>query len=483
MESNKKILNNFLWRLLERTSAQGVVFVVSIILARLLDPAVYGTVALVTVFTSLFRVFVDSGLGTALIQKKDADEEDFSTVFYFNLIMCAVLYGILFAIAPLISRFYGIPELTAIVRVLSLTLIISGFSCIQNAVVSKKLLFKRFFFSTLGGTLVSAAVGIVMAYCGLGVWALVGQTLTNNLANTLILWVTVKWRPKRCFSLSRLKGLFAYGWKILASSLLNTVYTDICSLFIGKLYSTEALAFYNRGHQFPQIIVTNINSSIDSVLLPVMSAEQDNREQVKSMTRRAIKISAYVMMPMMVGLAVCAEPFIRLLLTEKWLPAVFFLRIFCFTMAFYPIHTANLNAIKATGRSDLFLKLEIIKKVIGLIALLSTIWISVEAMACSLLFTTLLSSFINAFPNKKLLRYSYWEQLLDMLPSVLLSLGMGAVVFCISLLPLNDVVTLLIQIALGVLLYVGGSVLFRVESFTYILSVAKSYLKKGKQTH
>lgn len=480
---NKKVYNNFFWRLLECFGAQGVAFVVSIILARLLDPAVYGTIALVTVFTTILQVFINSGLGTALIQKKDADDTDFSTVFYFNLGMCVVLYGLMFATAPLIADFYGIPELTALVRVLSLTLVISGVRNIQQSYISKHLLFKRFFFSTLGGTLVSAVVGIVMAYCGFGVWALVAQSLVNNLIGTVILWITVKWRPKLLFSFQRLRGLFSYGWKLLVSGLIDTVYSDLRQLIIGKLYTSADLAYYNKGHQFPQLIVTNVNSSIDSILLPVMSAEQDNPEHVKSMTRRAIKISAYVMMPMMVGLAVCAEPFIRLLLTEKWLPAVFFLRIFCFAMAFYPIHTANLNAIKAMGRSDLFLKLEILKKTIGIAALLATMWISVEAMAYSLLVTTLLSSFINAFPNKKLLHYSYWEQLFDMLPSVLLALGMGAVVFCVSLLPLNDVVTLLIQIPLGVLLYVGGSVLFRVESFTYILSVAKSYLKKRKQTH
>jgi len=455
-----------------------VSFVVSVLLARLLDPAVYGTIALVTIFTTIMQVFIDSGLGTALIQKKDADDVDFSTVFYFNLLMCVALYGIMFAAAPLIAAFYDIPELKPLVRVLSLTLLLSGVKNVQQAYVSRRMQFKRFFFSTIGATIVSAVVGIAMAYLGYGVWALVAQSLMSNLVSTVILWITVGWRPKRCFSVERLKGLFSYGWKLLVSGLLNTVYNDIRQLIIGKLYSSSDLAYYNKGHQFPQLIVSNVNASIDSILLPVMSAEQNDRERVKAMTRRAIKISTYIMMPMMVGLAVCAEPFIRLLLTEKWLPAVFFLRIFCITMAFYPIHTANLNAIKAMGRSDLFLKLEVIKKIYGIAVLLATMWISVEAMAYSLLVTTVLSSFVNAFPNKKLLNYSYFEQIKDMLPTILLSTFMGGIVFCLNFLPIGDVLVLILQIIVGIIVYAFGSVLFKLDSFTYLFSVLKGYLQK-----
>lgn len=477
---NKKVLNNFIWRFMERIGAQGVTFIVSIVLARLLDPSLYGTVALVTVFTAIMQVFVDSGFGIALVQKKDADDLDFSTVFYFNIVMCVALYGVMFLIAPLIAAFYEIPELTAIVRVSSFSLVISGVRSIQQSYVSKNMLFKRFFYSTIGGTIVSAVVGIWMAFAGFGVWAIVAQNLVNLAAGTVILWVTVRWRPKWMFSLNRLINLFSYGWKLLVSALLDTVYKDIRQLIIGKLYTTDDLAFYNKGTQFPQLIVTNVNSSIDSVLLPAMSSEQDNRERVKAMTRRAIKTSTYIMMPMMVGLAVCAEPLIKIILTEKWLPCVFFLRIFCFTYAFYPIHTANLNAIKAMGRSDMFLRLEVIKKVIGITALLTTMWISVEAMAYSLLVTTVISQMVNASPNKKLLGYSYFQQVGDMLPQITLSAAMGAIVYCVSLLPINEYLILLIQVPLGVLIYVAGSAIFKFESFKYVLSVVKSYFHKGK---
>ncbi len=478
--NNKTVINGLFWRLLERFGAQGVSFVVSIILARLLDPELYGTIALVTVFTTIMQVFIDSGLGTALIQKKDADSKDFSTVFYFNIIMCLVLYGVMFISAPLIAGFYELPELVPIVRVLSLSLIISGVKNIQQSYVSRNMLFKRFFYSTIGSNVISAIVGIAMAYMGYGVWALVGHTLANNVVSTLILWLTVRWRPTLEFSFDRLKGLFSYGWKLLVSALLDTIYRDLRSLLIGKFYTSADLAYYDRGHYIPNLAVTNINTSIDSVLLPAMASEQDNKDRVKAMTRRAIKTSTYIIMPMMVGLAMCAEPLITLLLTEKWLPSVFFLRIFCITYAFYPIHTANLNAIKAMGRSDLFLKLEVIKKVVGLIALFSTIFVSVRAMAYSMLVTSFTSQIINSWPNKKLLNYSYIEQIKDMLPQILLSCFMGVCVFCVSFIGLNDILTLVLQVILGVVIYVACSFIFKLESFNYLLSVLKKYIKKKK---
>lgn len=467
-----------IWRFLERCGAQGVTFLVSVVLARLLDPSVYGTVALVTVFTAILQVFVDSGMGNALIQKKDADDLDFSSVFYFNLSMCLLLYICMFFAAPLIAAFYNMPDLTPVVRVLSLTLIISGVKNIQQAYVSRNMLFKKFFFATIGGTLGAAVIGIWMAWKGYGVWALVAQHLFNATLDTIILWVTVKWRPTRAFSLERLKGLFSYGWKLLVSALLDTGYNNLRSLIIGKLYTSADLAFFNRGKQFPNLIVTNINTSIDSVLLPTMSKEQDNRDRVRDMTRRAIKTCTFIMMPLMMGLAVCAVPLIRIILTDKWLPAAFFLRVFCFTFAFYPIHTANLNAIKAMGRSDLFLKLEVIKKVVSIAALVSTMFISVEAMALALPVTSILGQIINSWPNRKLLDYSYRAQLLDMLPQIGLSAVMGAIIFLIQFLRLSDVATLLIQVPLGALIYIVGSKLLHIDSYEYVKGLIKSYTKK-----
>lgn len=472
------VLPNFFWRLAERFGAQGVALVVSIILARLLVPEVYGTIALVTVFTQILNVFVDSGFGNALIQKKDADDLDFSTVFYFNVAVCLLLYVGVFLAAPWIARFYNDLALTPVVRVLSLTLIISGVKNVQQAYVSRTMQFKRFFFATLGGTIGAAVIGIAMAYFGFGVWALVAQQIFNATVDTLILWITVKWRPKWMFSWQRLKGLFSFGWKLLASSLLDTVYSDLRQLIIGKLYTSSDLAQYNRGKQLPDLLVNNIDTSINSVLLPAMSQVQDDSARVKSMTRRAMKTSTYVIAPIMMGLAFTAEFVIRLLLTEKWMPCVPFLRIFCITYMFYPVHTANLNAIKAMGRSDLFLKLEIVKKVVGLIVLLSTMWFGVMAMAYSLLFTSITSQIINSWPNKKLLDYSYPEQIRDILPGILLAVLMGCCVYPIQWLGLPDAVTLLIQVPLGAVIYIGVSAVLRLDSYKYVMKEIQPYLKK-----
>lgn len=476
--SNQKVFTNFIWRFGERCGAQGVTFIVSIVLARILDPTVYGTVALVTVFTMIMQVFVDSGMGNALIQKKNADDLDFSTVFYFNIVLCLVLYGIMFAVAPLIAQFYEMPGLIPIVRVLSLTLVISGVKNVQQAYVSKNMLFKRFFFATLGGTIGAAVVGIFMAYRGYGVWAIVTQNLFNQAIDTIILWLTVSWRPKKQFSFERLKGLFSYGWKLLLSSLLDTVYGNLRQLIIGKMYASENLAQYNRGEQFPKLIVTNINTSIDSVLLPAMSSEQDVHERVRNMTRRAIRISTYLMMPMMIGLVVCAKPLVSLVLTDKWMPCVPFLRIFCFSYVFYPIHTANLNAIKAVGRSDLFLKLEIIKKTVDFIVLLITMHFGIMAMAYSMIYVSFIGQIINSWPNKKLLDYKYTDQFMDTLPQIILSLIMGAAVYSVSFINIGNIATLGIQILLGIAIYIGLSYLFRLESLDYVLNILKELFNK-----
>ena len=476
MDNKTKVVSNLIWRFFERCGAQLVSFAVSIVLARILEPSLYAPISKVTVITAILMVFVDSGMANALIQKKDPDDLDFSSVFFFNVCFCLLLYILLFLFAPLIAAFYKSPELTPIVRVLGLTVVVAGVKNVQQAYVSKTLQFKRFFFATLGGTLFSAVLGITMALRGFGVWALVAQQLSNVTVNTVILWFTVGWRPKRMFSFPRLKGLLSYGWKLLSASLLDTVYLQLYPLIIGVRYADADLAFFERGRNWPNLVVENINYSIDSVLLPVMSGQQDHRHQVREMTRRAIKTSSYIMMPLMAGLAVCAEPLVRLLMTEKWVPAVPFLQVFCAIYALYPLHTANLNAIKAMGRSDVFLKLEVIKKVLETLILLFTMRFGVFAMALGQLCSGVAAQLINAWPNRKLLDYAYLQQLKDIGPAVLLSLGMAAVVFLIRLLGLGDFLTLLLQIPLGVLIYVALSALLKLDSFQYILSIVRRFL-------
>ena len=482
MDKKSKVISNLIWRFFERFGAQAVSIVVSIILARKLGPGPAGDIAVIMAVITILKVFADSGMGNALIQKKDTDDLDYSSVFFFNLGFSLLLYAGLFFAAPAISRLYQEPSYVPILRVLGLLVVVSGLFNVQQAYVAKTLQFKRFFFATLGGTLFSAALSISMAYLGFGIWALVALQLSNFTVNTVILWFTVEWRPKRMFSFRRLKGLLSYGWKLLAAAFLDTVYLQVYPLIIGAAYSKEALGQFDKGRNWPEQITQSINASIDAVLLPVLSAEQDDKTRVRDMTCRAIMTSSYVMMPMMAGLAACARPLVHFLLGDAWLPCVPYLQIFCVIYAFYPLHTANLNAIKAMGRSDVFLKLEIVKKILETTVLIITVRYGVLAMALGELACSIASQLINAWPNRKLLDYSYWRQLWDMLPAILLSAGMAAVVGLVLLLGLGDLPTLLLQVPLGVLIYVLGSVLFKVESFRFLWELVKNYRnRKGAQ--
>lgn len=471
------VFSNLIWRFAERIGAKLISVVVNLILARLLAPELYGTVAIVTLITDLLQVFIESGFGTALIQKKDADELDFSSVFFFNITVGILLYLLLFLAAPFIANLYHRSDLTKIIRVVGVILIISGLRNIQQAYISRNMLFRCFFFSTLGGTVVAAVAGILMAYKGYGVWAYVTQYLLNNFVGTVILWFTVKWRPKLQFSLERLKGLFSYAWKLLASSILNTITEKIRPLIIGYRFTGSDLAFYNEGILFPNLIVENVNTSIDSVLLPAMAQEQDSMENVKQMTHRAVQLGSYIMWPLMMGLFACSRPLVSFALGEDWLPCVPFIRIFCIYYALYPMHTANLNAIKAVGRSDIFLRLEIIKKIEEFAIIIATVFIGVKAMAYGVLAEGFVSLFINCWPGKKLYGYSIPEQIKDVLPSVILSGIMCAAVSAVPLIGAGDLLTLILQVLTGAAIYIGISYFTGLEVFQYLLSIAKKLLK------
>ena len=443
--SKFNIARSLFWKLMERGGTQGIQFLVQVVLARLLAPEQFGAIAIVMVFINLAQVFVQSGFNTALIQKKDADEADFSSIFYLSLGVAGVLYFVIFVSAPYIADYYNDPILVPVLRVLSFILFTGAFNSIQIAYISRNLMFKKLFKSSLGATFISGILGIVTAYKGLGIWSLVIQQLSNQLSITIIMWYTVKWRPCLIFSLSKVKVLFSYSWKLLASSLLNVFYLDIRTLVVGKVYSSSVLGYYNRGQQFPKVIVSNIDGSIQSVMLPTLSAHQDNRGRVKEMMRRAIVSSSFLIFPMMIGLAVVAQPLVKIVLTDKWLPAVPFLQIFCISYALMPIHTANLQAINAMGRSDIFLKLEITKKIIGLAILVISLPFGVYAIALGQVVSAIISSFINAYPNKQLLDYSYREQWIDLMPSLLISIAMGGVVYLFNFLEIAAWKTLIIQ--------------------------------------
>jgi len=478
--SKSKIIYSLFWKLTERGGTQGIQFIVQIVLARLLLPEEYGLIALVTIFIALANVFVQNGFSTALIQKQNADEIDFSSVFYLSLLVATLLYTVLFFTAPFIAVFYQEPLLIPILRLLSISLFFGSFNSIQNAYIARNMMFKKLFFSSLGSIIVSGTVGIITAYAGWGVWALVTQQLTNQFMITIILWFTVKWRPKLLFSFVRIKSLFSYGWKLLISALLDILHTNLQALIIGMMYNPATLGFYNRGRQFPELIVGNVNGSIQAVLFPSLSLHQDNREKVKNMVKRSITTSSFIIFPMMVGLAVTAESVVTILLTDIWLPSVPLLQVFCMIFALWPVHTANLQAINALGRSDIFLKLEIIKKVMGIVILLITIPFGIHAMVLGVLFSSIISTIINAYPNIKLINYGYIEQWKDIMPSLLVSMIMGGVIYSLRFLNILVWQLLGLQILVGIMVYVGLAILFRIESFNYLMNITKVMLKNRK---
>lgn len=474
----ENVLSNFIWRFLERCGAQGVSFIVSIILARLLDPEAYGVVALVSVVITILQIVVDSGLGNALIQKKDADEIDFSTVFFTNLILCGFLYLLVFLFAPFLARFYEIPSLTSLIRVQSLILLVYGVKNVQEAYVAKNMLFKRFFFATLGGTIGAAVIGIWLAYRGFGVWALVVQHLFNTTVDTIILWITVKWRPQITYSFTRLKKLFSFGWKILATNLVDTTYNDLRSLVIGKKYSPSDLAYYERGRILPNLIVNNTNVSISNVLFPTLSSYQDDKNRVYDITRRAISTGLYVMTPLMIGLALCSEELVRLVFTDKWLPCVPFLMIYCFVYMFQPMQTSHNSMLKALGRSDLFLRLELIKKFIGITILLITMWFGVKVIAVGMLIDSVLCWIINSIVFKRFINYSHRDQIKDIILNILPGICMGIIVYFVGGMIKNVYIGLAIKVVVGMAGYILLSTLMKCDSYNYIMQTVKVMIKK-----
>lgn len=477
---SQKTISSFLFKVIESVGNQGIAFLVSLLLARLLDPSDYGVLSMLTVFIAIAQVFVQSGLNTALIQKKDVDETDLSSVFYVSFGVAAAFYALLFVLSPWLAEFFRMPALKDTLRVMTLILLPGSLVSVQTAVVSRQMAFRRLMIASLCATVLSGTVGVVMALNGAGYWALVAQQMTNQCALAILLLVLIKWRPRRVFSFARVKSHLRFGWKLLVSGLLDTGFINLRSAVIGKKFSDEALAFYTRGKQFPELVMNAINGSISSVMLPVLSEQQDETERMKMTMRRSVMLSSFIVVPMMAGLAAVAEPMISLLLTDKWLPCVPFLQLCCIDFALYPIHTSNLSAINAKGRSDVFLKLEIIKKAYGMVILLVTVlcFDSVMAIAWGGVVSSLVSAAINARPNKALISYGYLEQMRDIMPTILLSLVMFGVVYAMNALALPAAALLVLQAVTGVIVYGGLSLLFQVESVQFVLQMVKKLLKR-----
>ena len=477
-----KIISSIIWKLLERFGVQGIQFILQIILARLLSPNHYGVLSIMIVFTSLANVFVQNGFNTALIQNKDTDDDDYSSVLWVSLAIAAVFYALIYFAAPMIATFYEMPDIVAPFRVLALMLFPGAFNSIQIAKVRRNMDFRKIFFSNIGAIVISGIVGVFIALYGGGIWALVAQNIINVVMVSIIMFFTVRWYPKLVCRKERVKVLFSFGWKILVASLIDAIYQDIRSLVVGKKYDAGTLGYYNRGRQFPQLIIGIVDGTVKTVMFPALSAKKDNRSEMKSLMRNSMVTSAYLVFPMMAGLAGIAAPLVELLLTDKWLPCVPYLQIYCFSLAFHPVHNCNLQAINATGRSDIFLKLEIIKKIIGISALIVAVFCfdSPIAIAMTGAITTLISCFVNAFPNKKLINYSYFEQMKDILPSFIVSLVMLGAVLAVGQLPIAPILLLLVQLIVGVIIYAALSAIFRLHGFTILMNVVKSFIKKGK---
>ena len=474
----QSVLSSLFWKFLERGGDQATQLIVQLVLARLLAPSAFGTIAIVQVFIAFANVFINSGFGDALVQKKEPDDLDYSSVLYFSLFIAAAIYGFIFLSAPAFAGFYSNAALVPVLRVLSLNLFPGALNSVQNAYVAKHLMFRKQFLSSTAAGLLSGIVGIFLAFIGFGVWALVFQQIISQVTVTVILWLTVKWRPSLKFSVKRIRILFAFGSKLLLSGLINTFFDNLITLIIGRRYSPGTLGFHNKGESLPRTLTISINGAIDEVMLPTFASFQDRLEALKNAVRRSIMTSSFLIFPMMIGLAVIAEPLVRLLLTETWLPAVPFIQIYAVTMMFFPIHTTNLQAIKAIGRSDMFLKLEIIKTVLALVVLLISLPFGVIAIAFSSLITTILSIFINAYPNRKFLNYSYKEQMLDLLPAFLLSGAMGLAVYLLNYLTLAVWLKLILQIFTGIIIYFGSAKLFKIEIFEYLLTTSREFLRQ-----
>ena len=454
-----KMLSGMVWKFGERFIAHGVSFIVSLILARILMPKDYGAVAVINIFIAIADVFLTSGLNTALIQKKDADDIDFSTVFYCNLFLSLLLYIILFFAAPFIALRYNMPVLKNAVRVFALRLPITSFQTIQTAFVSRRLDFKKFFFATITGTLVSALVGITMAVNGFGVWALIAQYMTNTIIDSLFLFYTVRWYPKPVFSWERAKPMIRYSSRVLCTDLIGTASNYLGDFLVGLKYSPADLAYYTKGKQLPAIFKVNIYTTLVSVLFPGMSKINDDKKRVKALTRRSIRLLTFVIYPIMIGIAVIARPLTVFLYTEKWLPMVPFVIIVCIEAILSVPGTISLQTIKAIGRSDLMLKTEFIKKPVLLLSIIIAAQMGVLSIALTLPFNTLIEMIINGVLVKKTVDYNYLELFSDLMPAFLMSSVMGGAVYLITLIPFTS---LTLEIFVSVL---SGAVIYFFLSF------------------
>ncbi len=427
-----KIFSGVFWQGIERVGTQGIWFVLSILLARLIAPEEFGVIAIIGVFTNLCGVFIDAGLSSALIQKKDLQESDCCSVFYINIAAALALYVILFFAAPFIAEFYNKPAITVYLRVMALGMVVGSISGIQGTLLNRKMLFYLNFRISWSALLVSGTIGVIMALRGFGVWALIMQQLTGGMVRCVLLWHFVKWHPQRLFDWQRTRELFSFGWKMFVSGILDTLYNNIYNIIIGRLFNLTTLSYYNRGSNVPNTGMTMINSTLGGVLFPAFSEIQDDRERMRRLAVKSLKIIMFFVIPVLAVLCALAEPIVLVMLTDKWLPCIIFMQISCLSLLFWPFHTLNLQIITACGRSDIFLILEIIKKVQLCVIILIFYRHGVVAMTWGLVISGASCVIVNAWPCGKLIGYPPWRQFADVTPLLLIAAVSGTAVWYLS---------------------------------------------------
>lgn len=473
----EKTVKGVMWSSIDRFSTQGIQFVFSILIARLLLPSDYGAVAMLNIFLSISQAFIDSGFGTALIRKLDRTETDFCTVFYFNIVVGFFFYALLWLASPYIAGFYEIPLLEDITKIQALTFVFSSFSGVQRAKLSIAIDFKAKAKISIIVTILTGIVGLWMAYAGYGVWALVVQSIFSSFLGTVLLWTFVRWIPKLVFSWKSFREMFSFGSRLLASALLDTTYNNIYTLVIGKMFSSTTLGLYSRASGLAQYPSSNITGVLQGVTFPVLCSIQNEPERLANVYKRFLRLSAFIIFPLMVGLAAVADPLIRLVLTDKWEGSIYLLQIVCFSMMWYPIHAINLNLLQVKGRSDFFLKLEIIKKIQGVIVLCITVPMGIVAMCYGSVVSSLICLVYNTYYTQKLIGYGYAAQMKDLLHILVHSLVMGVGVWCIVQVFDSLWLQLMVGILLGAVYYIAGAHFLHFEELDEVISLVR---KRGK---
>lgn len=474
----QKTVNGFFWQLMQRIICQLISFAVTVVLARLLVPEDYGLVALAGMFMTLIGVFTDTGIGTALVQKKNPDDLDYNTVFYSNFVISFFTYALIFILAPYFADWYEKPEATSVIRVLALSAPIGALTGVQGAFVKKQMIFQKLFVVTLSGSVVSAIVGLTLAYLDYGVWALVGQSLSATIINSIVMFFIVSWHPKFQFSLDRFKSLFSFGWRMTIVNIINTFSYQLKGYAIGLKYSASDLAYYNRGEGLPGILVNNINGSITSVLFPALSKLQDDPVALKRAISRSIRISCFFLMPALFGLAAMSDRIIILLYTDKWASAIPFMQIICLISCSDIIGAANYQALMATGKVKTLMKLEYIKRPLMIGLVLVSMMISPFAIVVSMLLYSVTATIVNAYPNKKYINYSFLEQAKDVGGSFYAATLMAIGVYVIGQFKINDYICIPIQLFVGACLYFTLSYLLNRNDLLYVYDFIKQRVKR-----